>query len=127
MIRRPMPPLVPVDTSATIAPTTAVAAPSRSAGSTYGTLAGSRSDRNVRHGLAACARNSSTCACCGDWSPAQGADRDGEEREVRRDQRDRHPPLPHQVAEVDLAAPAHDQRCERNERDRLAEHDPRVD
>ena len=53
MIMRPMPPLVPVDTSATIAPTTAVAAPSRSAGSRYGTLAGSRRQSIVRLQLAA--------------------------------------------------------------------------
>ena len=69
MISRPMPPFVPVDTSATIAPTTAVAAPSRSAGSRYGTLAGRRSDSMVRVHPAACARNSSTCAAGGDWNP----------------------------------------------------------
>jgi hypothetical protein len=64
-----MPPGVPVDTSATMAPTTAVAAPSRRAGSTYGTLAGSRSETRVRHQPAACARNRSVCAGVGDCRP----------------------------------------------------------
>ena len=47
MISRPMPPRVPVEISATIAPTTAAAAASCSAGIRYGTAAGRRSVRSV--------------------------------------------------------------------------------
>ena len=44
---RPMPPRMPIDTSATTAPSTALAAASRSAGSRYGTAAGSRRRMSV--------------------------------------------------------------------------------
>ena len=48
MSMRPMPPCRPIDTSATTAPITALAAPRRSAGSRYGTDAGNRSLTSVR-------------------------------------------------------------------------------
>ena len=69
MINRPMPPRVPVEISATIAPTTAAAAASRTAGIRYGTEAGSRSRSSVVHQLAASVVNSSTSARAGEVSP----------------------------------------------------------
>src|SRR5690606_7881450 len=46
-IARPIPPRIPMETSATTAPTTALAAARRRAGMRYGTLAGSRRRRRV--------------------------------------------------------------------------------
>ena len=105
MISRPMPPRVPVEISATIAPTTAAAAASFSAGTRYGTAAGSRSftqrlpaaggvgvhqlDRRRRRRLQA----------------AQRADGDREEGEVRGDDRDRHPRLPRRWPKTDSWPP----------------------
>jgi hypothetical protein len=69
MISRPIPPRVPVEISATIAPITAAAAASRTDGIRYGTDAGSRSRSNVAHQPQASARNSSTSAGRGEVSP----------------------------------------------------------
>ena len=69
MISRPIPPRVPVEISATIAPITAAAAASRADGITNGTDAGSRSRSSVVHQPQASARNSSTSAVRGEVRP----------------------------------------------------------
>src|SRR5829696_1645241 len=64
-----MPPRIPVEISATIAPTTADAAASRSAGMRYGTDAGSRSRTSACHQVAEKLRISSTECADGERRP----------------------------------------------------------
>ena len=123
MISLPMPPRVPVEISATIAPTTAAAAASRTAGMSAGTAAGQPQPQQRGPPARGQRRNSSTSARPGRGEPAQRADRDGEERQVRRDHHDARPRLPRPPHDRDLAAPARDQRGDRDQRHGLRRDD----
>ena len=63
MSRRPMPPRRPIDTSATTAPTTALAAASRSAGSRYGTAAGQPQPQQRRPVAGGVGAHQLECGC----------------------------------------------------------------
>ena len=115
MISRPIPPRVPVEISATIAPTTAAAAASLSAGIEV-RHRGGQAHRPQRLPVAGGVGVHELLRRRGRrLQPPQRADGDREEGEVRGDDRDRHPRLPLVAEDLQLAAPADDERGQRHQ------------
>ena len=106
MTSRPMPPRSPIETSATTVPITADAAASRSAGSRYGTLAGSRKLSSVPPPADAVGAHQVEVGRVGRLQPAQRADGDREERQVCGDDRHRVLAVPREAADAGAAIPS---------------------
>ena len=114
-----MPPREAVEISATTTPITDAAPASLSAGMMCGTALGKRSLRIVWRAGGGEAAHQLERRRRRRLEPAQRADGDREEGQERAEHGDREPPRPLPPAEVQLAAPAHDERGQRDQRHRL--------
>ena len=125
MISRPIPPARPVEISATTTPTTEAVAASFRAGTMYGSAAG---NLQLEQRLAPGRRVRVHELERRGWrrrQPLQRADRHGEEGEERAEHGRREPSRPLERADVEPAAPAHDERRECDQRHGLRQDEVR--